>query len=197
MLSYVEHGVRKEQRQRRQADAQAAGAAAEEIVCKSEAAKGRTARRLLGNHPGYDIESTSAGTGEIRYIEVKSIAGQWGGEGVLLSPTQFAHAEKLGDQFWLYVVEFAKTDHPIIHPIQNPAAHISSFGFDCGWKQIANSSNQESAAVLPTVGSQVFYGEQTALVEKVDKVGAFHAVTIRFTDGTKIRKMSTLLEPAP
>jgi len=196
MLSYVEHGVKNQQRRRQQSDAHAAGAAAEEIVCEWEATKGRTARRLLGNHPGYDIESVSIAGSEMRYIEVKSIGGEWGGDGVWLSPTQFATAETLGDRFWLYVVEYAKSKRPVIHPIQNPAAHVSRFGFDCGWKLIANSTSEDPSNLVPGVGSQVLYDDETAVVEKVEKVGVFHAVTIRLADGTKIRKMSTLLEPA-
>ena len=61
-------------------------------------------------NPGFDIRSTSL-TGDVRLIEVKSTAVEWGAlwaSGV--SHRQFLTSLEEGDRFWLYVVERADDD---------------------------------------------------------------------------------------
>jgi hypothetical protein len=54
-------------------------------------------------HPGYDVESDNA-SGQIeRYIEVKSLSGDWEGPHAGMTDTQFKKNEELGDGYWLYV----------------------------------------------------------------------------------------------
>jgi hypothetical protein len=54
------------------------------------------------NHPGYDIEVWIDGIIE-RYIEVKAMRDAWGARGVGMTPTQFEHAQKWRDKYWLFV----------------------------------------------------------------------------------------------
>ena len=70
---------------------------------------------------GYDIRST-ASDGSCRYIEVKARAGEGA---IALTPNEWFMARRMGDDYWLYVVENAATDNPQLHTIQNPAARYS------------------------------------------------------------------------
>ena len=92
-------------------------------------------------HPGYDIESSN-GNGEIeRYIEVKSLSGDWGDFNAGLTDTQFEKAIELKDQYWLYVVERADQDDFQIYRIQDPANKANQFLFDSGWQGVAEEED--------------------------------------------------------
>lgn len=84
------------------------------------------------NHPGYDIESRD-GDGNPRYIEVKSFSGSWRQNPAEVTKFEFETAKKHGEDFWLYVVEYAGTDNFQIHQIQNPANRVTHYLFDDGW----------------------------------------------------------------
>jgi len=68
---------------------------------------------------GYDI--VSQGKEEVRHIEVKAFATK--GE-IRFTPHEWQMAQRLGDEYWLYVVEGALTE-PRLKPIQNPAQRLS------------------------------------------------------------------------
>jgi hypothetical protein len=89
------------------------------------------------NNPGFDLWSY-ASTGELeRYIEVKSLAGEWGPDGFPMpSPEQWEMALRERDRWWLYVVEFAESEHPIITRIQNPAGRATKYILDPGWRAL-------------------------------------------------------------
>ena len=56
-----------------------------------------------------------------RIIEVKSLSGAWGKMGVTLSKRQLIENQERGDEFWLYVVEYASDDAKAnVIPIHNP-----------------------------------------------------------------------------
>ena len=84
--------------------------------------------RQHGRHPvdvsqqflGYDIQSTS--DSEKRFIEVKAFATT--GD-LYMSPHEWQMAERLGENYWLYIVEQAASQ-PILRTIQNPAARLRS-----------------------------------------------------------------------
>lgn len=195
--SYVVSGVNQEKRRKRRIAAKAAGDSAEKHVIDWEAKQGRIATRQPPNNPGFDIISVTREGTDRRFIEVKSISGEWGGQGVYLSASQFEFAQKQGDQFWLYVVENAATNHPVVHQIQNPVAHIAEFGFDSGWIKLPLIGQTIPQGGIPQAGETVIFDDETASVVRVDKVGAFHALTLRFADGSTLRKMSTLVERIP
>jgi uncharacterized protein DUF3883 len=107
----------------------------------SEEAEGRTVLVMPLNNPGYDLESRNVADGEVeRYIEVKSLSEKWGADGVGLTATEFGRARELGERYWLYVVERAKSDAPEIYRIQDPARKANWFFFDRGWSQVADPS---------------------------------------------------------
>ncbi len=68
---------------------------------------------------GYDIRSYDQKM-NYRYIEVKARAG----EGfVALTPNEWLMAQRLKDEYWLYVVVNASTN-PELYLIQNPASKL-------------------------------------------------------------------------
>jgi hypothetical protein len=95
------------------------------------------------NHPGYDVESKDGRSGEVRYIEVKSLRGIWDRRGVCMSRTQFETGNQRQDQFWLYVVEQAETDGAKVIPIQNPVGLVGEFYYDDSWRQLADDEASE------------------------------------------------------
>jgi hypothetical protein len=102
-------------------------------VLKHEESARRIVRVMPPGHEGYDLESCDASGAIVRYIEVKSTGGQWGGDGVGLTSPEFSCAQRLGEAYWLYVVEFADTGEARIHRITNPAGRSNQFFFDRGW----------------------------------------------------------------
>ena len=102
-------------------------AVARKAVCTHEEERGRNARQMAQTHPGYDIVSHDPLTSEERLIEVKGVAGEWNQTGVGLSRLQFSNAQKYGDSYWLYVVEFASdpgaSSYPP-HPKPRDAGHF-------------------------------------------------------------------------
>jgi hypothetical protein len=110
--------------------------AAIKAVMDFERKQGRRPFEEAHNNPGYDVHSRFHG-GE-RYIEVKGIDGEWTEAGVPLSAKQFEFARKVGERFWLYVVEYAREPwRAKIHCIQNPAARVTQFRFDHGWHEFS------------------------------------------------------------
>jgi Protein NO VEIN, C-terminal len=109
-----------------------------DAVLEYERAAGRTPIEKDHYFPGYDIESEFA-DGEIaRYIEVKATDGPWDPFGVPLSSKQFTTAQGLEDQYWLYIVEYARDeDRRRIWTIQDPARRVTEFMFDDGWREAA------------------------------------------------------------
>lgn len=85
------------------------------------------------NHPGYDIESESY-DGSIRYIEVKSLSGNWDiSNPAKVTKNEFRMAKEKAENYWLYVVEFVKSENFRIYTIQNPAERVDYYLFDRGW----------------------------------------------------------------
>lgn len=121
-------------------DTKAVGDRGEELVKKDEIAKRWNARLMGSNHKGYDLESTFQG--ETRYIEVKSTQGSWVNYGVPVSYPQYQAAQKYGEAWWLYVVEYLdNAEHPpVIHRIPNPFNRVNEFRFDGGWRIFAREN---------------------------------------------------------
>ncbi len=88
-------------------------------------------------HPGYDIESKNGDGDVLRFIEVKSLSGDWGSDGVGLTKTQFEKAWEIGDRYWLYVVEQADKINARISCVPDPARRVDQFLFDDGWREAA------------------------------------------------------------
>lgn len=90
-----------------------------------------------GNH-GFDLfKSGSDGLPEV-YCEVKAMTQSLQHRPVGLSRTQFDVAQKAGDAYWLYVVEYAGDEGQAqILRIQNPARRAKTFTYDRGWIDVA------------------------------------------------------------
>jgi hypothetical protein len=88
------------------------------------------------NYKGFDIKSFNRAGKAERYIEVKSTSIEWGAYGVRLSVAQFEKSVQEGGRYWLYVVERADQPDAKIYCIQNPAARITNYCFDKGWKDL-------------------------------------------------------------
>lgn len=115
-------------------------------VCAYEKARGRVAEQMPQTHPGYDIISRNAITGEDRFIEVKGVNGEWNQTGVGLSRLQFSNAQDYGDRYWLYVVEFVSDpQHTRVHPIRSPATQVTSFMFDGNWRDAVADERADPA----------------------------------------------------
>jgi len=89
------------------------------------------------NNKGFDIYEKDASGQTIRYIEVKTLTGQWGQGGVGITEHQLDFAQKLKDKWWLFVVENINTDNTKIYQFKNPILEANSFMFDGSWKQLA------------------------------------------------------------
>jgi superfamily II DNA or RNA helicase len=88
-----------------------------QVAIAYERENGREPEDVSDQNLGYDIRSHSP-DGSIRYIEVKAraVTGP-----IALTPNEWLMALRLGEEYWLYVVEHAATE-PRLYPIQNPAA---------------------------------------------------------------------------
>lgn len=109
-----------------------------ELVLEYERAQGRIPQDmndLCENYPGYDIESVDA-NGNVRYIEVKSLRGDWGRRGVKVTRTQFEKGKDYADQYWLYVAERVE-DKPRLFIVQNPVQKVGEFYYDDSWQKLA------------------------------------------------------------
>ncbi|WP_253664985.1 helicase-related protein [Thermus scotoductus] len=90
-----------------------------QVAMTYERDHGRTPRDVSAENIGYDIRS-QASDGTVRYIEVKARATTGA---IVLTPNEWLMAQRLGEEYWLYVVENAATA-PTLHTIQNPAAKL-------------------------------------------------------------------------
>jgi len=84
-----------------------------------EIAQGRSPEDVSAQNLGFDIRSRSPDE-KIRYIEVKARVGE--GK-IALTPNEWLMANRLGNEYWLYVVVNARTS-PELYTIQNPAAKL-------------------------------------------------------------------------
>ncbi|MCL2744170.1 MAG: DUF3883 domain-containing protein [Planctomycetaceae bacterium] len=88
-----------------------------DAVIKHEEANGYTVVSVEADNCGYDLRSVHPVTNEVRFIEVKGRAAT--GD-VLLTPNEKQTAERLQDDYYLYIVlNCAET--PEIHIVRNPA----------------------------------------------------------------------------
>ena len=94
-------------------------------------------QRTPANNAGYDLFRSDQ-RGETIYCEVKAMTRTLDDRPVGISRTQFEHAYKHGESFWLYIVEHAGSsgDARIVR-IQDPAGNARTFTYDSGWRAIS------------------------------------------------------------
>src|SRR5581483_5153403 len=138
---------------------------------------------------GYDIESLD-GNGNIRYIEVKGRRGSWNEYGVGLTSAQFEFGRQNREEFWLYVVEFALEDEPLVHPIQDPVGSITNYRFDGGWKQVANRENEEIREGMGVRFQDAEFGSVSGKVSAVLQHGQLREIRITLADAQEILRIT-------
>ena len=121
-----------------------------EIVEADEWRQGRTPQIMPPRNEGFDIRSLDA-ENRFRFIEVKATRGVWGARGVSMSPAQLKFSIGKGNAYWVYVVEFAGSDHPRIHRIQNPALYAAGYRLNDSWREFAEMQRGESYIDDPDV----------------------------------------------
>ena len=93
--------------------------AAMRVVIEYEKAQNRQVYDVHEKNLGYDITSLDLGSGELRLIEVKGLAGAKGT--ILLTPNERRVAEDRRDCYWLYVVTNCGTIPTLQEPVGDPA----------------------------------------------------------------------------
>jgi superfamily II DNA or RNA helicase len=94
-----------------------------------ERAHGRVPEDVSSENLGYDIRSLPSPSGRepgseaLRYIEVKGRATTGP---IALTPNEWLMAHRLGEDYWLYVVEHCRSPKPRLYAIQNPAAVLTA-----------------------------------------------------------------------
>jgi hypothetical protein len=154
---------------------------ARRAVCAYEKARGRVAEQMPQTHPGYDIISRNAITGEDRFIEVKGVNGEWNQTGVGLSRLQFSNAQDYGNRYWLYVVEFVSDpQHTRVHPIRSPATQVTSFMFDGNWRD-AVADERADPALAFIAGARVKHQHfGFGRIESMELRGSTRVMSIEF-----------------
>ena len=101
--------------------------------------------RTRANNPGFDLIELDTDNQPVKLIEVKSMKQTLHDRPVGLTRTQFEHARKYGERYWVYVVEKADTEQANILRIKNPHGKAETFTLDYGWTAVAElSQNADS-----------------------------------------------------
>jgi len=90
-----------------------------DIAMSYEKSQGRMPEDVSSLNLGYDIRSKDIQE-NYRYIEVKARAKEGA---IALTPNEWIMAQRLGDEYWLYVITNAASS-PELYLIQNPAKHL-------------------------------------------------------------------------
>ncbi|RKH34941.1 DUF3883 domain-containing protein [Corallococcus praedator] len=124
---------------------------------------------------------------EARHIEVKGLSGAWTENGVWLSPGQFDRAQKLGDGFWLYVVEYALDEaNSAVHPIRNPAGLITQYRLDPGWRGLASVPPPQATPLHPEVGGRILMEDGVGgVITSVEGESLILSLLVKMPDGTE------------
>ncbi len=89
------------------------------VAMAYERSRGWVPEDVSSQNLGYDIRSTGP-QGAVRYIEVKARAETGS---IALTPNEWLTAQRLGPDYWLYVVEYAAKT-PVLHLVQDPASRL-------------------------------------------------------------------------
>jgi len=103
-------------------------------------------QRAPTHNPGYDLLKRDPDGQPIQWCEVKTMTKSLEDRPVGLSKTQFECAREHSQNYWLYVVECAGSEHARIVRIQDPAGKARTFTFDRGWLSIAQADERKDEA---------------------------------------------------
>jgi len=90
-----------------------------EVATRFEKHEGRIPDDVSSQNLGFDIRSKES-EDRVRYIEVKARAGTGS---IVLTPNEWLMANRLGEQYWLYIVEKTKSS-PTLWTMNDPANKI-------------------------------------------------------------------------
>jgi len=143
------------------------------------------------NNKGFDIYEKDANGQIVRYIEVKTLTGQWAQGGVGITKDQLEFAQKEKDKWWLFVVENINTDNIKVYQFKNPILEANKFMFDNSWKQLAYQSekieNQEPK-IDDKYEVEIEGTATTCVVTNVKQRGIFFQVDLMLENGKEIKK---------
>jgi hypothetical protein len=92
-----------------------------QAVIAYEQARGCQVKSVETENYGFDLESKSSDLDKVRFIEVKGRAQRGT---VVLTPNEYKAAQRLGKDYWLYIV-FNCATIPEIHTFQDPATSLA------------------------------------------------------------------------
>lgn len=109
--------------------------AALDIIEAEETKRNCKVVRVTNRSQGYDMEISEPTEDSNRLVEVKGLDERWDRRGVALSPDELRVAQREGERYWLYVVEYASDPmRATVYRIQDPAGKVHEFRFDDGWR---------------------------------------------------------------
>ncbi|MBL7064346.1 MAG: DUF3883 domain-containing protein [Anaerolineae bacterium] len=121
-----------------------------EVALAYEQRRGRIPKELPPNHEGWDIDSYAEDPvaaildkGEkhrlARRIEVKATKYGWDGWGIGLTAPEYRAAQRHGEEYYLYVVEYALDENlRRLFVFQNPVDKVNDYRLDDRWKAVAD-----------------------------------------------------------
>jgi len=117
-----------------------------EVVLCYEREHGRQPQDVATENLGYDVRSFDPSSGTTRYIEVKARAGSGS---VALTQNEWFTAQRLGEDYYLYVVLHAASAQPELYIVQHPAGRLRpeerhQVRYLVPWEAIAQASGTES-----------------------------------------------------
>jgi hypothetical protein len=95
-------------------------------------------QRTEEGNEGFDLFEEDVDGNRKRWVEVKAMTRSLADRPVGMSSAQFKCARERGENYWLYVVEFAADPKTArIVQIQDPVGKARTFTFDRGWTSVA------------------------------------------------------------
>ncbi len=139
------------------------------------------------NNKGYDILEKDTHGEIVRYIEVKTLTGDWGEGGVSVTESQLEFAQAY-DNWWLFVVENINTQNTSVHTFENPVQQANRFMFDCSWKQLSETA-QKTHPVIPKEGDRYLLSNSIYEVNSIESKGKLYKVILKETEtGEEVTK---------
>ena len=138
-LSYVESDKTHDRAKRDERNDQEFGYKAELYVRDWLKDKGYEVELFGGTNKGFDLTAIDPNTGELKFVEVKGIRGNWNRTGVAISQSQMEKCLQEADNYWFIVVE-NMLSKPVMHEFVNPAKLIDRYYFDGNWSKISEKS---------------------------------------------------------
>ena len=165
----------------------ATGKAAVAYFLVTQTARWKTLESMPHNNPGFDVKAITH-DGIEEFIEVKGQGGAWTENGVSLTPTELATAQRWGERFWLCVVEHAQDEkRRQLYLVNNPYGLTHQFRFDAGWKTAA--VNEPTVRLKPEAGLYIdIPGELRGRILSVRKKGQFYGLHVALDGGRQINK---------